>query len=77
MKIYDYLEDNCSVQFTEGYGPIFAWGFSVLSKNFFEGENNYVSNKSDSRFYYQDNDYEINDGESKFSINELEIFQII
>ena len=77
MKIYDYLEDNCSVQFTEGYGPIFTFGFCVVSKNFFKGENNNVSDKSNSRFYYQDNDYEINDGESKFSINELEIFQII
>ena len=77
MKIYDYLENNCSVQFTEGYGPIFPYGLGVLTKNFFEGENNNVSSKSNSRFYYQDTDYEINDGESNFSINELEIFQII
>ena len=77
MKKYDYLEDNASVQFSEGCGPIFVFGFGIISKNFFVGENNSVSCKSDSRFYYQDIDYEINDGESKFSINELEIFQII
>ena len=77
MKIYDYLERNRSVGFYEGYGPVFLYGFSVCSNNFFIGNNNYVCEKSQSRFYYQQNDYEINDGERNFFINELEIFQVI
>ena len=76
-KIYDYLEDNSSVRFVDGCGPYFDWGFCVQSKDFFIGDNNYVADKKNSRFYYQDKDYEINNYENKFIINDLEVFQVI
>ena len=77
-KIYDYLESNSSVTFKEGYGPMFDWGFFVGNNNFFDDNlNTSIAKKSDSRFYYMDSDFEINNGEPNFLINELEVFQII
>ena len=76
-KIYNYLENNASVGFFDGNGPNFCYGFCVQSKDFFIGDDNSVCNKKDSRFYYQDKDYEINNYENKFIINDLEVFQVI
>ena len=57
---------------------MFDWGFFVGNNNFFDDNlNTSIAKKSDLRFYYIDSDFEINNGEPNFLINELEVFQII
>ena len=41
------------------------------------GDNNYVFEKRMSRFVSQDKDYEINNYEQKFIVNEIEVFQVL
>ena len=77
-KIYENLKkEKAAVDHCKGWGPIFRNdAFAVWNSKFFSFNENTVGSKSSSNFGVMDEDYEINNGESNFSIKELEVFQI-
>ena len=81
FKIYNFNNQygysiNCSYY----YGPYFSGGdytfFYIYNSNgLLFGSNCYI--KKGNSFGNVDNDYEINNGQSNFSVVELEVFQIL
>ena len=60
------------------WGPIFrSDAFAVWNKNFLSYDKHTLGIKSQSHFGVMNEDYEINNGEKYFGIEELEVFQII
>ena len=78
LKIYENLKkERNAVDHCKGWGPIFrSDAFAVFNKKFFSFNKHIVGTKSNSIYGPMDKDYEINNGEEYFSINELEVFQI-
>ena len=70
-------KDKNAVCHSERWGPIFrSDSFAVWDKNFFSYNQHTVGTKSSSNFGVFDIDYELNNGEQYFSIQELEVFEI-
>ena len=78
MKIYENMKkDKNAVCHSERWGPIFRGdSFAVWDQNFFSYNQHTVGTKSSSNFGVFDIDYELNNGEQYFSIQELEVFEI-
>ena len=78
LKIYENLEkERNAVDHCKGWGPIFRNdAFAVYDKKFFSFNKHVIGTKSNSIYGPMNKDYEINNGEKYFSINELEVFQI-
>jgi hypothetical protein len=83
MKIYENKKKEAEAICHSGsWGPIFRGGFSLINKNFFsydEKEKDNIKTKDDSPFFEGIEDYEdfeINNGEQYFNIEEFEVFQI-
>ena len=78
MKIYENMKkDKNAVCHSKGWGPIFrSDSFAVWDQKFFFYNEHKVGTKSSSNFGVFDIDYELNNGEQYFSIQELEVFEI-
>ena len=78
LKIYENLKkNNIALDNCKGWGPIFRNdAFVVYNKQFFSYNSHTVGTISESNYGVMDDDYEINNGERNFSIQELEVFQI-
>ena len=78
-KIYENLrKGKIAGAHCKDWGPIFRGdAFSVWNKNFLSYDKHTLGIKSQSHFGVMNEDYEINNGEKYFGIEELEVFQII
>ena len=81
FKIYNFNNQYAySIYCYRDKGPYFYGGdctfFSIYNSNGLLFGNNYYTKKGNS-FGNVDNDYEINNGQSTFSVVELEVFQIL
>ena len=78
MKIYENMKkDKNAVCHSKEWGPIFRGEtFAVWNQKFFSYNQHIVGTKSSSNFGVFDIDYELNNGEKYFSIQELEVFEI-
>lgn len=79
MKIYENLkkEKNAFCP-SKNWGPIFRSDpFIMWNKNFFSYNQHESDRKSSSNFGKMDENYEINNGDHYFTINELEVFKIL
>ena len=78
-KIYENLQKGKHAgDHNKDWGPIFrSDAFAVWNKNFLSYDKHTLGIKSQSHFGVMNEDYEINNGEKYFSIEELEVFQII
>ena len=76
-KIYANGKPDESIIFcNNNYGPIFNNYFFKIYDGFFK--NGGICGKNEeSNFVGQEKDYEINGGEEKFDIEEMEMFQIL
>ena len=82
MKIYENKKkDDYVVCHSGTWGPIFRGGFSIADKNFFsykEDKKDKIKSNNDSPFFeLSDEEFEINNGEEYFTIDDLEIFQLL
>ena len=78
-KIYENLQKGKHAgDHSKDWGPIFRGdAFAVWNKNFLSYDKHTLGTKSQSHFGVMNEDYEINNGEKYFGIEELEVFQII
>ena len=78
-KIYENLrKGKIAGDHSKDWGPIFRGdAFAVWNKNFLSYDKHTLGTKSQSHFGVMNEDYEINNGEKYFGIEELEVFQII
>lgn len=78
MKIYDNIkkEENVVI-FWKDVGPEFVGAFKVKGDDFFENDVHEVGKKSESNFGIMNEDYELNNGDKNFNVQELEVFEII
>ena len=77
QKIYDNIRKNeFAIWCNRNYGPTFKNNFfQILDKALEKG--GYCSSRSNSHVGGQKSDYEINGGESKFAIYEIEVFELV
>lgn len=77
MKIYNYNKNNNleTQYFHKEYGPSIYYSIWI-NKNMFKENNSNVCQQN-SPYSGAIKDYELNNGESKFTIKELEVFQVI
>ena len=77
MKIYNHVNGIDAIVHNNDYGPIFYYCICPY-KDFSKNENR-TFDKTNANQYYSgfNRDYELNDGESNFSVAEIEVFQII
>lgn len=78
MKIYENLKKNeCAVGHFKNWGPIFRRdAFAIWNQNFFSYNKHTLGSKNESNFGIMDIDNELNNGETYFTVRELEVFQI-
>ena len=78
MKIYENLKKNeCAVGHFKNWGPIFRRdAFAIWNQNFFSYNKHTLGSKNQSNFGIMDIDNELNNGETYFTVRELEVFQI-
>ena len=82
MKIYENKDKNKRVICHSGtWGPIFIDGFSIVDKNFFSSneikKDNIKLIEKSSFFNLSDEEFEINNGEKNFTIEDIEVFQLL
>ena len=77
MKIYNHIKGADAIILNNNFGPSF-YGCIYL-KNKFKNNENYTFEKNCSNQFFSGfiHDYELNGGEKNFSLNEVEVFQII
>ena len=77
QKIYENERKNeFAIWCNRNYGPTFKNNFFQIFDNALQ-KGGYCSASHNSHFGGQNSDYEITGGESKFKINEIEVFEII
>ena len=78
MKIYENLKKNeCAVGHFKNWAPIFRRdAFAIWNQNFFSYNKHTLGSKNESNFGIMDIDNELNNGETYFTVRELEVFQI-
>ena len=77
QKIYENIRKNeFAIWCNRNYGPTFKNNFfQILDKALEKG--GYCSSRNNSHFGGQNSDFEINGGESKFAIYEIEVFELL
>ena len=77
QKIYENIRKNeFAIWCNRNYGPTFKNNFfQILDKALEKG--GYCSSRNNCHFGGQNSDFEINGGESKFAIYEIEVFELI
>ena len=77
MKIYNHVNGTDAIFHGNNYGPTFD--YCIYLYNDFSKNENCTNDKNNANNRYSgfNRDYELNDGESNFSVAEIEVFQII
>ena len=73
LKYYNVKKGGDAIYCDINYGPLFDGAKIVVGNKFFS-RTNYSSTKSE--YYMTSEDYELNGGESTYSIKEVEVYQI-
>ena len=77
MKIYHHIQGKEAILHHNDYGPTFYWCFYSYN-NFNENFNNtYSKNSCNNSYSGFERDYELTNGDSKFSIKEIEVFKVL
>ena len=76
MKIYNHIEGTSAILHNDNYGTNF-YCCIYLQPDFSNNQN--CTCKKDVNQYFQgfNRDYELNDGKQNFSLDEIEVFQVI
>ena len=77
LKIYNNKNENKEV-ISYNNGIEFIGAFTIYSNNLFNNNNHYIYQNSNTNFFsINDEEYEINNGDSYFAIRELEVFEVL
>ena len=77
MKIYNHVQGTDAISHNNNFGPSFKYCIYLYKD--FSNNQNCTHKKNDANQYFSgfNRDYELNDGESSFSLAEIEVFQVV
>ena len=71
-QIYNIIKGRNAIGCYNDFGPIFSGGFKIFDNAFKNGGISYRRGIN----YETTEDYELTDGEEKFQVNEIEVYEI-